>query len=69
MYLNKPRSSLVKRSPIHHGSTSLKITGNPPIRLRGHYWTDRDTRGELVFSTHVASIADDYDSAVAMFDE
>lgn len=67
MYLNKPDSRHEHRSRIHHGSTMLTITGTPATRLRGRYWTDRDTRGELDFVSRVPSVAEDFDEAVALF--
>lgn len=67
MYLNEPNSSVEHRSRMHHGSTSLAITGNPATRLWGRYWTDRDSRGELNFTDRRGSLADDFESAVKMF--
>jgi len=67
MYLNRPDNRVEHRSRMHHGSTSLDITGNPVTRLRGRYWTDRDSRGELDFTQRVAALAEDYDSATNLF--
>lgn len=67
MYLNEPKSSVEHRSRMHHGSTSLSITGRPATRLHGRYWTDRDSRGELDFTKRTSSFADDYESAVQLF--
>lgn len=67
MYLSKPDSRLEHRSRIHHGSTSLDLTGRPVSRLRGRYWTNRDSRGELDFKDRVSSTADDFDSAAGLF--
>jgi hypothetical protein len=67
MYLNRPDSRFEHRSRMHHGSTSLDISGRPATRLKGHYWTDRDTRGELDFTERVGKSVDDYDSASALF--
>ena len=50
LYLNRPESKVESRSRMHHGSASLDITGRPATRLRGRYWTDRDTKGELDFT-------------------
>ncbi len=63
LYLNEPMSSLRDRSPIHHGSASMKIVGRPASRLTGHYWTDRDTRGELDMKWHKKETADDFESS------
>ena len=67
MYLNRPTNSIEHRSRIHHGSTSLEVIGNPATRLKGHYWTDRDSRGEIDFKSRVSLLAGDYESAKRMF--
>ena len=67
MYLNTPDSRLEERSRIHHGSASLDITGQPSSRLRGRYWTNRESRGELDFTARVPQTADDYDQAERAF--
>lgn len=67
MYLSSPDSGVEHRSRMHHGSTSLAVTGNPAARLRGRYWTDRDSRGELDFTQRVAGRADDFESASQLF--
>jgi len=60
MYLNRPKIHFEDRSRMHHGSTVLQVTGNPAERLEGRYWTDRDTRGSLLFDKRVRKVADDY---------
>lgn len=67
MYLNQPESRIEYRSRMHVGSTSLDITGRPATRLKGRYWTNRDSRGELDFPMRVRGFADDYDSSAALF--
>lgn len=67
MYLNEPKSSIEHRSRMHHGSTSLAISGRPAIRLYGRYWTDRESRGELDFKQHSSALADDYENAENLF--
>lgn len=67
MYLSRPDSRYEKHSRIHHGSTSLDVTGIPPDRLRGRYWTNRDSRGELDFTERRSGFADTYDAALRMF--
>lgn len=67
MYLNKPDSRHENRSRMHHGSTSLDIAGKPAIRLKGRYWTNRDTKGELDFNQRKMEFADDFLQAQALF--
>jgi SMODS-associating 2TM, beta-strand rich effector domain len=67
MYLNRPDSSVEHRSRMHHGSASLDVTGSPATRLRGRYWTDRDSKGELDFTEHVGELAGDFSDAGKFF--
>lgn len=52
---------------IHRGSCSLGITGEVPTRLRGHYWTDRNSSGELDYAVRSSQMAEDFDRAVRLF--
>jgi hypothetical protein len=67
LYLNRPDSRVEHRSRMHHGSTSLDITGRPAKRLKGRYWTDRDSKGELDFTERRAQATDDFDEAAELF--
>lgn len=67
IYVNRPDLHVEHRSRMHHGTTSLDITGRPPTRLRGRYWTDRDSRGELDFVERNPSASEDFDEAQRLF--
>jgi hypothetical protein len=67
-YLGSPDLVREDRSRMHHGSCSLSITGLRPTRLRGRYWTDRESRGELDFTSRDSHKAEDYDEALRLFD-
>lgn len=67
LYVNTPMSGRSSRSPIHHGSARLEITGIPGTRLHGRYWTDRTSRGELDFVERSEILADDYQQAERAF--
>lgn len=67
MYFNRPDNSIESRSRRHSGSTALDVIGTPTNRMTGHYWTDRDTRGDLEFVERVHKFADDYGSAEMLF--
>ncbi len=68
MYLNKPEMRVEHRSRIHHGSTVFDVSGSPARRLKGRYWTDRDSKGELDFEErNKKSLADDYTEAAGLF--
>ena len=68
VYRNTPRIGLRESSPIHHGALLLTVYGSPPTGLRGTYWTDRDTNGEMRFERCTAALACTYDEAVACSD-
>lgn len=67
MYLNQPDPRVEHRSRMHHGSASLHVSGCPATRLKGRYWTDRDTKGELAFTVRHTHHADDYEQAAGLF--
>ncbi|GAB2670754.1 Cap15 family cyclic dinucleotide receptor domain-containing protein [Kribbella swartbergensis] len=67
MYINRPDARVEHRSRMHHGSTALDVTGKPARRLRGRYWTDRDSKGELDFTQRKGRFADDFEAAVEIF--
>ena len=67
LYLNCPDARFEHRSRMHHGSTALVISGQPAKRLKGRYWTDRDTKGELDFTVWDRRLADDFDEAQSLF--
>lgn len=70
LYLNKPDMRVEHRSRIHHGSTVFDVSGNPARRLKGRYWTDRDSKGELDFADrNKKKLADDFVEAAALFEE
>jgi hypothetical protein len=67
LYLDRPKASVRHRSPIHHGSGSLSVSGRPATRLHGQYWTDRDSRGEVDFVERRQELADDFEAAQELF--
>ena len=67
VYLNRPDIRVEHRSRMHNGSAFLEISGKPASRLRGRYWTDRDSRGELDFDQRSEQLADDFREAGALF--
>jgi hypothetical protein len=67
VYLNFPEMRVEHRSRMHHGSAALDVSGYPANRLKGRYWTDRDSKGELDFVERANKIADDFTSAAQLF--
>lgn len=68
IYRNEPKLQVRDRSPIHYGGLLLEVEGDPVARLKGHYWTDRNSRGELETSGHRKTICLSFDEAVRTFD-
>ena len=46
-YFNEPKASVRDRSEIHFGTARLSFEQDG--KIAGNYYTDRDTRGEMVF--------------------
>jgi hypothetical protein len=65
VYRNTPRLGVRDRSTIHHGAVILSVEGNPVVSLRGEYWTDRLTRGEMQFLEKSDTLHFDFASAAA----
>ncbi len=63
IYRNTPRQDHRDHSPIHHGAMLTHVEGDPVVRLRAEYWTDRLTRGQIVFCEKCERIVFDFDSA------
>ena len=68
MYINTPDIQRNKVSPIHYGSTMLVVTGRPATRLKGSYWTSRDSKGSLDLTLRNRLKVDDYDQAERLFE-
>lgn len=62
-YRNTPTVLRRQRSPINHGGLLLSIRGAPVHQLDGEYWTDRGTKGEIVFRSRSNCYADDFSHA------
>lgn len=48
IYSSKPRISLDSRSLPHDGAIVFDIIEKPERKLRGRYWTERKTTGEII---------------------
>ena len=51
-YYNTPQMAVRGRSPLHHGTAILHMSGPRPGLLEGEYFTDRLSRGDLRFEEH-----------------
>ena len=67
-YQNIPEVQLRgNRSEIHNGTILLNVEGDPPTALKGHYWTDRKTKGSFLLSDCKEKIANNYKEGASMF--
>jgi len=67
VYRNESRIAVRDRSPIHYGAFALDVQGTPVGRMEGAYWTDRNTRGDMVLSDRRTQMFDSYSDAEAAF--
>ena len=66
VYRNEPDLLLQHHSRIHRGAVWLWVQGEASTELRGAYWTDRDTKGELHFQRVSRRLVSDHASALAL---
>ena len=52
MYSSEPRIIFKDRSTQHNGATILEIITSPQLKLKGRYWSDRESTGEVQLSFH-----------------
>ena len=67
MYANRPESRVAHRSTMHIGSAFVEIFGTPVARMRGRYWTDGNTRGELDLPERRTRAASSFREATELF--
>lgn len=59
IYTSRPRILLNQRSVPHDGAIVFDIIEAPEKKLTGRYWTERDTKGEIVLNFHNTSILEE----------
>ena len=67
-YQGVPRQKVRDRSSIHYGAMLLDIVDDSMMILRGHYWTDRGTQGEIELSGRVSDLVSSFEAAKALFE-
>ena len=67
IYRSEPRQAVRYKSPIHHGAFLIQVVGTPATGFKGHYWTDRNTAGEMEFVDHRSQLVVDFESATRLF--
>lgn len=68
IYGNEPRITLQEASRSHLGAMRLEILGALSSRMQGHYWTDRNSAGEISFTARVSRRADCFEDAAKLFE-
>ena len=61
VYENRPREEASHRSSTHVGAMWLSGDGRLPDALRGFYWTDRATRGDLTLGSREREMRSSFD--------
>jgi hypothetical protein len=69
VYRNEPRFQVRHRSPIHFGAVWLKIIDEHPKKVLGHYWTDRETAGEMELTNQQSKKFQTFQSARDYYDK
>ncbi len=67
VYRNEPRYEDRSHSPIHYGAVWLQVINMPTQMLQGHYWTDRNTAGEMRLTERQKKKFQDFQSAHAYY--
>ena len=65
VYRNEPRYQDRSHSTIHYGAVWLQVIETPAQILEGHYWTDRNTAGEMRLTDRLKTKFQDFNSAQA----
>lgn len=67
IYRNEPRYQDRTHSQIHFGAVWLRVIDTPTQMLEGHYWTDRNTAGEMQLTEKRKEKFQDFESARALY--
>jgi hypothetical protein len=69
VYRNEPRYQDRGHSDIHYGAVWLQVIDTPAQILQGHYWTDRNTAGEMKLTERQKIKFQDFPSAQTYYDQ
>jgi hypothetical protein len=69
VYRNEPRYQDRGHSQIHYGAVWLQVIEKPTQMLEGHYWTDRNTAGELRLTERQRYKFQDFKTAQAHYSQ
>jgi hypothetical protein len=68
IYKNEPKQMSRDHSSIHYGAMLLQCTGPIPNLVKGNYWTDRKTYGEIELYNRRRQIYPDYEAATQAYE-
>jgi hypothetical protein len=66
VYRNTPRMLERATSPLHFGAFLVELHDDPVNALTGHYWTDRETAGDMEFAARSKKLATSYEQAAKL---
>lgn len=67
VYRADPRLGVRDRSQIHYGALYATLSAAPPLEVVGHYWTDRNSSGELRLHSRRERLLSTFAEAQAAF--
>ena len=59
-YTSTPKVTIRDRSIVHDGTAKLEIIVSPGRRLRGEYWTNRRSTGEVTLTFYSSKFLEEY---------
>lgn len=59
-YTNTPRVGVRDRSVVHDGAAMLRVVTTPELRLKGEYWTNRKSTGEMELTRSSRKLSDEF---------
>lgn len=59
-YASKPSMRVAERSQAHNGSITFEVIGKTASKLKGTYWTERKTTGEVSLTYKTSDHLDEY---------
>jgi len=69
VYRNEPRYQDRSHSQMHFGAVWLQVIDTAAQKLQGHYWTDRNTAGEMLLTDRRKPKFQDFNSAQSYYAE
>lgn len=68
LYANQPQAEVQHRSMPHYGAVVLNAPQNRADGIEGQYFTDRKTKGDMRFQTHLPKVVESHSAARGLLD-